>query len=73
MGQRAGSALRYLPALTVGLFLGPVIAGLIGTLLPAFGYLPALGGEQFSLEPWRRLLHHFYEPFPLVEHYGEPI
>ena len=48
--------LRYLPALTVGLFLGPVVAGLLGTLLPAFGYLPALGGEQFSLEPWRRLL-----------------
>ena len=48
--------LRYLPALTVGLFLGPVVAGLIGTLLPAFGYLPVLGGEQFSLEPWRRLL-----------------
>lgn len=19
---------------------------------------------------WKRLLHHFYEPFPLVEHYG---
>jgi putative thiamine transport system permease protein len=48
--------LRYLPALTVGLFLGPVIAGLLGTLLPAFGYLPVLGSEQFSLEPWRRLL-----------------
>jgi heme-degrading monooxygenase HmoA len=24
-------------------------------------------------EPWRKALHHFYEPFPLVEHYGEPI
>ena len=24
-------------------------------------------------EPWRKLLHHFYEPFPLVEHYREPI
>jgi heme-degrading monooxygenase HmoA len=22
---------------------------------------------------WRALLHHYYEPFPLVEHYGEPI
>lgn len=22
---------------------------------------------------WRALLHHFYEPFPTVEHYGEPI
>jgi putative thiamine transport system permease protein len=48
--------LRYLPALTVALFLGPVVAGLLGTLLPAFGYLPALGGERFSLEPWRQLL-----------------
>jgi len=48
--------LRYLPALTVGLFLGPVVAGLLGTLLPAFGYLPVLGGEEPSLEPWRRLL-----------------
>jgi putative thiamine transport system permease protein len=48
--------LRYLPALTVGLFLGPVVLGLLGTLLPAFGYLPVLGGERFSLEPWRHLL-----------------
>jgi heme-degrading monooxygenase HmoA len=20
---------------------------------------------------WRELLHHFYDPFPVVEHYGE--
>ena len=24
-------------------------------------------------QPWRDLLHHFYEPFPLVEHYGRSI
>jgi heme-degrading monooxygenase HmoA len=24
-------------------------------------------------EPWRKMLHHFYDPFPLVEHFGEPI
>ncbi len=24
-------------------------------------------------QPWKALLHDFYEPFPLVEHYGEPI
>ncbi len=23
--------------------------------------------------PWRALLHHFYDPFPTVEHYDEPI
>ncbi|MFT3988280.1 antibiotic biosynthesis monooxygenase family protein [Aestuariivirga sp.] len=22
---------------------------------------------------WKALLHHFYDPFPLVEHYGEPV
>jgi putative thiamine transport system permease protein len=48
--------LPCVPVLTVGLFLGPVAIGLLGTLLPAFGYLPALGGEGFSLAPWRHLL-----------------
>jgi heme-degrading monooxygenase HmoA len=23
--------------------------------------------------PWRQLLHHFYERFPVVEHYAGPI
>jgi heme-degrading monooxygenase HmoA len=22
---------------------------------------------------WRSLLHHFYDPFPTVEHYGRPL
>ena len=22
---------------------------------------------------WRRLLHHFYDPMPVVEHYGLPL
>jgi heme-degrading monooxygenase HmoA len=22
---------------------------------------------------WRELLHHFYEPFPTVQHYGPPL
>ncbi len=48
--------LRWVPALTLLLFLGPVAAGLVGTWLPAFGILPALGGTEFTLAPWRRLL-----------------
>lgn len=24
-----------------------------------------------AFEEWRRLLHHFYEPFPVVEHFDE--
>lgn len=53
--RRRISALRAVPLITLLLFLGPVAAGLIGTLLPAFGFLPALGGETFSWVPWRHL------------------
>ena len=28
--------------------------------------------ESDRYEQWRRLLHHFYDPFPTVEHY-EPV
>ena len=24
-------------------------------------------------QKWRELLHHFYDPAPSVEHYGEPV
>lgn len=27
--------------------------------------------ESAQYEEWRRLLHHFYEPFPIVEHYEQ--
>jgi heme-degrading monooxygenase HmoA len=29
------------------------------------------GSERY--QKWRALLHHFYEPFPVVEHFGEPV
>ena len=48
--------LRWIPALTLTLFLAPVAAGLIGTVLPSFGLMPALGGTTFSLDPWRELV-----------------
>lgn len=51
-----GRLLRLVPAATLGLFLAPVAAGLIFTLLPAFGHLPALGHSGFGLWPWRALL-----------------
>ncbi len=47
--------LRLAPVLTLALFLAPVAAGLLGTLLPAFHYLPALGGATVDLQPWRDL------------------
>ncbi len=49
--------LRLFPAFTLILMIGPVCAGLIGTILPAFGYLPALGGDVISIDPWRDLIN----------------
>lgn len=47
--------LRAAPALTIALLVLPIGAGLLGTLLPAFGWLPAIGGQALSLDPWRSL------------------
>ncbi|MEM1378578.1 MAG: ABC transporter permease subunit, partial [Pseudomonadota bacterium] len=50
------SALRVAPAIAIGTLTLPIVFGLMGTILPAFGYLPALGGQSFSLTPWADLL-----------------
>jgi putative thiamine transport system permease protein len=50
------SWLRVVPGVTLALFLGPIAAGVIGTVLPAFGYLPSLGGDHLTLSPWRDLI-----------------
>ncbi|OJF97436.1 ABC transporter permease [Pararhizobium antarcticum] len=42
--------------LTVALLTLPLSFGLLGTLLPALGYLPALGGHDIGLEHFGRLL-----------------
>ncbi len=47
--------LPVLPILTLLAMLGPVVAGLWGTLLPAFGHLPAAGLTGPSLDPFRDL------------------
>lgn len=48
-------ALGFAPYLTLALFLGPVAAGLVFTLLPSFGYLPALGETQIGVRIFARL------------------
>jgi putative thiamine transport system permease protein len=55
MAVEPAPILRWAPTVTLIVFLGPVAAGLIGTLLPAFGFFPALGGHDVSLDPWRAL------------------
>ena len=29
--------------------------------------------ESSRYNKWRKLLHHFYDPHPIVEHYGETL
>lgn len=53
---RGPRLLAFAPALTVLAFALPIATGLAGTLLPAFGYLPAIGGNELSLGPWRTLV-----------------
>jgi putative thiamine transport system permease protein len=50
---------RLAPYLVVLLLTGPVLAGLAGTILPAFSYLPALGGTSLSFHAFRAV---FSEP-----------
>ncbi len=47
--------LRLAPAFTLLVLGVPIILGLAWTLLPAFGYFPAIDGTDFTLEPWRVL------------------
>jgi putative thiamine transport system permease protein len=51
--------LAAIPAFTLAVLLLAVGFGLGATLLPAFGYMPVLGGTGLSLEPFRLL---FAEP-----------
>ncbi|MBY5932736.1 ABC transporter permease subunit [Tateyamaria omphalii] len=44
------------PTVTIVLLFGPILAGLIGTILPAFGGLRADGSNAFSVDPWRQLM-----------------
>jgi putative thiamine transport system permease protein len=47
--------LRLFPLAALTLLIVPVAAGLTGIALPAFGYFPALGGADLSLDPFRAL------------------
>ena len=52
---RRARFLPWAPTLTLVVMLGPVLAGLAGTLAPSVGLMPALGGTTLSLAPWQAL------------------
>lgn len=50
------SVFRIAPAVTLALLLGPILVGIVWTMLPAFGWLPAIGGTCLSLVGWQALV-----------------
>lgn len=52
------SRLRIFPAVTLSVFCLPIVLGLVGTWLPAFGYFPAIGAREFSLDAFSALFQH---------------
>ena len=51
----AGARASIFDVLLLSIIGVPIAAGLIGTVVPAFGYLPAIGSTSFSFEAWRSL------------------
>lgn len=50
-----GGLLKAATFATILLLGLPILLGLFQTTLPAFGIFPAIGGDAFSLAPWRKL------------------
>lgn len=47
--------LRLAPWVLITVLVVPLAAGLLMVILPAFGYLPVLGGETFHFDAWQAL------------------
>jgi putative thiamine transport system permease protein len=47
--------IRLAPFIAIAMLTLPVGFGLIGVGLPAFGWLPSIGGDSFGLDAWRAL------------------
>jgi len=52
------NVLPWFPRLLLLAFLSPVLVGLAGTWLPAFGWFPALDQRTLSLAPWVDMLNY---------------
>ena len=49
--------LDFAPVLMIIALVGPLVAGLVGVFLPAFGYFPSLGGGQLTLTYFHEVTH----------------
>ncbi len=55
---KQSSRLGLFPIITTGSFLSAIVIGLISTWVQAFGYLPSIGADRFSIKPWVLLFTH---------------
>jgi len=52
------SRLSVFPKIVLSVFFITIIFGLLGTWLPAFGYLPVIGKHTLTFQPWFDLIAH---------------
>jgi putative thiamine transport system permease protein len=50
------TVVKFSPKLLIAILILPVLGGLLGVLLPAFGWLPALDRTQFGLQGFQQLV-----------------
>lgn len=55
---RPVNRLFLFPIITSGCFLSAILIGLIGTWSQSLGYLPSIGADELSPDPWKQLLMH---------------
>ncbi|MCG8333952.1 MAG: hypothetical protein MJE63_05515, partial [Proteobacteria bacterium] len=58
MTYRKGAWLNLFPGSIIILFVSSIVTGLFGTWMPAFGYLPVIGFDSLSLQPWVDFFAH---------------
>ena len=56
--KKVSYRLIFVSLAAAALFILPVMAGLLGTWLPALGYLPSIGARQISIAPVLAVLSH---------------
>lgn len=56
--QKQPNRLGIFPVVTSGCFLSAIIIGLFSTWIQSFGYLPSIGADRFSFDPWVQLFQY---------------
>ncbi|NQU66144.1 MAG: hypothetical protein HQ517_17940, partial [SAR324 cluster bacterium] len=57
-GPKKPSNLSLFPLITVTCFLSAIVIGLVSTWAQSFGYLPTIGLNRFSTDPWIQLFSY---------------